>query len=88
MTYDANQVMEAGTFVVTVLIKDSLAIIGLLAWMAWIDWQLTLIAVVTAPFVATVVRYFSRRLRQTSTGLQDSMGDITHVLDEALEGVA
>ena len=86
VTYDANQVMEAGTFVVTVLIKDSLAIIGLLAWMAWIDWQLTLIAVVTAPFVATVVRYFSRRLRQTSTGLQDSMGDITHVLDEALEG--
>ena len=53
--------------------------------MAWIDWQLTLIAVVTAPFVATVVRYFSRRLRQTSTGLQDSMGDITHVLDEALK---
>ena len=86
VTYDANQVMEAGTFVLTVLIKDSLAIIGLLAWMAWIDWQLTMVAVVTAPFVALIVRHFSLRLRTTSTGLQDSMGNITQVLDEAPEG--
>jgi ATP-binding cassette, subfamily B, bacterial MsbA len=86
VTYDANQVMEAGTFVLTVLIKDSLAIIGLLSWMAWIDWQLTMIAVATAPFVAFIVRHFSRRLRVTSSGLQDSMGNITQILDEALEG--
>lgn len=86
VTYDASQVMEAATFVLTVLIKDSLAIVGLLAWMAWVSWELTLIAVATAPIVTMIVRHFSRRLRDMSSGLQDSMGDITHVLDEALEG--
>ena len=49
LTFDANQVMDAATHVVTVLAKDSLAIVGLLAWMAWIDWQLTLVAVITVP---------------------------------------
>jgi subfamily B ATP-binding cassette protein MsbA len=86
ITYDATQVMEAATFVLTVVIKDTLAIIGLLGWMAWLDWQLTLIAVATAPFVVVIVRHFSRRLRNTSTGMQDSMGEITELLNEALEG--
>jgi len=86
LTFDANQVMEAGTYVVTVLVRDTLAIIGLLSWMAWIDWQLTLIAMVSAPFVTIVVAHFSRRLRSTSTGLQTSMGEMTQVIEEVLEG--
>ncbi|NKC10853.1 MAG: lipid A export permease/ATP-binding protein MsbA [Gammaproteobacteria bacterium] len=86
VTYDATQVMEAATHVVTVLIKDSLAVAGLLAWMAWINLELTLIAIVTAPCVALIVRHFSRRLRNMSRGLQDSMGDMTHVLNEVIEG--
>ncbi|MAP11267.1 MAG: lipid A export permease/ATP-binding protein MsbA [Gammaproteobacteria bacterium] len=86
ITFDANQVMEAGTYVLTVLVKDSLAIIGLLAWMAWIDWQLTLVALFAAPFVAMVVMHFSKRLRSTSTGLQTSMGEVTQVVEEVLGG--
>ncbi|MEM7406050.1 MAG: lipid A export permease/ATP-binding protein MsbA [Pseudomonadota bacterium] len=86
VTFNTNQVMEAGTYVVTVLVRDTVAIIGLLAWMLWIDWQLTLIAMVSAPFVTLVVMHFSRRLRATSTGLQSSMGDVTQVIEEVLDG--
>jgi ATP-binding cassette, subfamily B, bacterial MsbA len=86
ITFDANQVLEAGTYVLTVLVKDSLAIIGLLAWMAWIDWQLTLVALFAAPFVALVVMHFSKRLRSTSSGLQSSMGEVTQVIEEVLDG--
>ena len=86
LTFDANQVMEAGTYVTTVLVRDTLAIIGLVAWMAWIDWQLTVIAMISAPFVTIVVAHFSRRLRSTSTGLQSSMGEMTQVIEEVLEG--
>jgi subfamily B ATP-binding cassette protein MsbA len=86
ITFDANQVMEAATYVVTVLVKDSLAIIGLMAWMLWIDVQLTLIAIVSGPFIAIIVVHFSRRLRSTSSGLQQSMGNITQVVNEVIDG--
>ena len=86
LTYDAAQVTEAATQAVTIVVRDSLAIIGLLAWMLYIDWQLTLIAFVTAPVVVIIVRYFSQRLRRASRGIQDTMGEVTHVAEEAVTG--
>ena len=86
VTFDAQQVTEAATHAVTVLVRDSVAVLGLLGWMLWIDWKLTLIALATAPAVIAVVVFFSRRLRRMSHGLQHTMGDVTHVLQESIEG--
>jgi subfamily B ATP-binding cassette protein MsbA len=86
VTFDAGQVAEAGTHVLTVLIRDSLAIVGLLAWMVYLNWKLTLVFLIAAPFVVAIVRYFSSRLRQMSKNLQTSMGEVTHVLDETISG--
>ena len=86
VTFDAQQVTQAATHAVTVIVRDSVAVIGLLGWMLWIDWKLTLIALATAPIVIAVVVYFSRRLRRMSHGLQRTMGDVTHVLQESIEG--
>ena len=86
MTFDATQVMEASTHVVTVLVRDTLAIGGLFAWMLYLNWQLTLVAVAAAPIVVCVVLYFSRRLRRMSQRLQETMGEVTHVSLEVVEG--
>ena len=86
VTFDAQQVTDAATHAVTALVRDSIAAIGLLGWMLWIDWKLTFIALATAPAVIAVVVYFSRRLRRMSHGLQRTMGDVTHVLQESIEG--
>ena len=86
VTFDAQQVTDAATRAVTVLIRDSVAVLGLLGWMLWIDWKLTLIALATAPVVMAVVVYFSRRLRRMAHGVQHTMGDVTHVLQESIEG--
>ena len=86
ITFDAQQVTDAATRAVTVLIRDAVAVIGLLGWMLWIDWKLTLIALASAPVVMAVVVYFSRRLRRMALGVQQTMGDVTHVLQESIEG--
>ena len=86
ITFDAAQVTEAATHVVTVLVRDSLAIIGLLALMAYLNWQLTLVALVAAPVVVLIVHFFSARLRRMSQALQDTMGEVTHVTEEIIEG--
>ena len=86
VTFDAQQVTDAATRAVTVLIRDTVAVIGLLGWMLWIDWKLTLVALATAPLVMAIVVYFSRRLRRMAHGVQQTMGDVTHVLQESIEG--
>ena len=86
VTFDATQVTEAASNVILVLVRDSLSIIGLMAWMFYLQWQLTLIAFVTAPLIVLVVKYFSKRQRLMSHRLQESMGDVTHVLEEAIDG--
>ena len=86
VTYDAQQVTDAATRAVTVLVRDTVAVVGLLGWMLWIDSKLTLIALAAAPVVILIVVYFSRRLRRVAHGLQRTMGDVTHVLQESIEG--
>ena len=84
-TFDAAQVTAAATNVVTVLIKDSVTILGLLAYLLYIDWKLTLLSLIMVPPIAVVVRYFNVRLRNMSRKTQDAMGDITQVLQETVE---
>jgi len=86
VTFDATQVTEAATQVLMVLVRDSLALAGLLAWMLYLEWQLTLVTFATAPFVLLVIRYFSGRLRRMSRRLQEGMADITQVVEEATKG--
>jgi len=86
IAYDVTGVAGAATNALTSLIKDSLAIIGLLAWLLYLNWQLTLITLSVVPFIAFVVRTFSKRLRNVAKGQQESMGRITQVLQETIEG--
>jgi len=84
-TFDVAQVTGAATNVVTVLVKDSVTIAGLLAYLLYIDWKLTAISLIMVPPIAVVVRYFNVRLRNMSRKTQQAMGDITQVLQETVE---
>ena len=83
-TFDAAQLKEAATNVVTTLGRDTLSIIGLVAWMAYIDWLLTLIALLAGPVILSVLLALRRRLRRLSRRVQDSMADLHHVLNETI----
>jgi subfamily B ATP-binding cassette protein MsbA len=84
-TFDVSQIAIAVTYVVTVLIRDSLTVIALLAYLLWLNWSLTLITFVVIPPIALVVRAFNRRLRGLTRQTQQAMGNINHVLQESLE---
>ncbi len=84
-TYDVNQVSSAATQVLVVLVRDSLAIIGLLGWMLYLDWQLTLIFFLVIPVIAIVIKVVSKRMRKLSHLLQNSMGNLTHILEETIK---
>ncbi|HEC74176.1 MAG TPA: lipid A export permease/ATP-binding protein MsbA [Methylophaga aminisulfidivorans] len=84
--YDVEQVASAATDAVLTVIRDTLTIIGLLAWMIYLNGFLSLIILVTVPFIAILVFQISRRFRRLSKNIQTSMGDVSHVCSEIIEG--
>jgi subfamily B ATP-binding cassette protein MsbA len=85
-TYDSTQMMGTTTGVLVTLVRDTLSIIGLLALMIYLHWQLTLFILVITPPIALLSAYVSRRLRKLNLGLQETMGKLTHTLEEAVGG--
>ncbi len=86
ITYDVFQVMQAATEVLTVLIKDSLAVIGLVAYIFWLNWQLAGLILIVIPLIALIAITVGHRMRRLSRNLQTAQGDTTHILEEALRG--
>ena len=85
-TFDVTQVSTAVTTAVTVTIRDSMSVAGLLGYLLWLNWQLTLITFATIPPIAFAIRIFNRRLRGLTRKTQRAMGEITQVLQEGIEG--
>jgi subfamily B ATP-binding cassette protein MsbA len=85
-TFNVQQVMSAVTTVVITVVKDSLIIVGLLAYALYLNWQLSLVTFLIVPPTALVISYFSKRMRRLSRSVQDSIGDITRVVQEAING--
>jgi subfamily B ATP-binding cassette protein MsbA len=83
-THDVTQIASASTSVLVTVVRDSVTIAALLTILLWSNWRLTLITFVVIPPIALVVRYFSRRLRETSRASQRAMGGIAEVLDESI----
>jgi subfamily B ATP-binding cassette protein MsbA len=86
MTYDVTQVAAAASDAVAVVFREGLTVIGLLAFLIYIDWQLTLAFIVIGPVVGQIVSYTSKKFRKYSTRIQDSMGDVTQITNEAIKG--
>jgi ATP-binding cassette, subfamily B, bacterial MsbA len=86
LTNDVSGVASAATNALTTVIKDSFSVIGLVAWLLYLNWRLALITLVMVPFIALAVRGFNGRIRRLARGLQNTQGMITQVLQEAIEG--
>ncbi len=84
--YNVDQVAKASTDAVVTVVQESCFITGLVIVMVMTSWKLSLVFFISAPLIALIARRSSRRMRMLSTNVQQSMGDITHVAEEAIEG--
>jgi len=86
LTYTVEQVAAAATEALTVLVRDGLSVIGLLAWMFWLSPQLALFILVLAPIVGLLISLISRHFRRYSRRIQTSVGELAQVSDEVVGG--
>ena len=84
--YDVEQIANAATRAFTTVVKDNIVVAGLFGWMVWLNWKLTLLFVVLGPAIAMLVKTMSQRFRKISRTIQQSMGEISHVVQEAIDG--
>ncbi len=85
LTYNIELVAEAATNAVTFIIRDTLTIIGLIGYLLYLNWKLTLFALAVAPLIVGLIRATSQKFRRYSGRIQASMGDVTRVAKESLE---
>ena len=86
ITFNVEQVTGAATNAVTIAVREGLTVFFLLGYMFYTNWKLTLIFLSVGPVIGLVVSYASKRFRRLSKGIQHSMGDITQVASEAING--
>jgi len=85
-TYHVEQVAQASSQALTVIVRDSLTIVFLVSVMVYNSWRLTLTLLIMMPLVALIVAYVNRRVRRLSRRIQDSMGEVTQATEEAVAG--
>jgi subfamily B ATP-binding cassette protein MsbA len=84
ITFDAQQVAATASEAITVSIRNTLTILFMLAYLLYLNWQLTLIAFAAIPLVGIVIRQINKRLKRVSVLVQERTGALTHVLEEVI----
>lgn len=86
LAYNSEQVSHAATKAVISAFRDILLLIYLVILMLITNARLTAVLLILVPVVSFVVTVISRRFRKISRNIQDSMGDVAHVTEEAVIG--
>ncbi|RUO48861.1 lipid A export permease/ATP-binding protein MsbA [Pseudidiomarina aquimaris] len=86
LTYTTQQVAEASSRAVIVLIREGAYVIGLLALMFYHSWLLSLVFLLIGPIIAKIVSVVSKRFRKVSNRIQNAMGDVTTTAEQMLNG--
>ena len=86
VTFNVQQVTEAGTRAIKTLLQQGSLVLGLMGYLFYINWKLTLFFIAVMPFIAFLVSLVSKRFRLISKRIQSAMGDVTHVTQEVVNG--
>lgn len=86
LIFDVEQVTSAGTDTLKTLLRDGLTVIGLLGFLLYSNWRLSLTLFVVLPPILLLVRHASKRFRKLSRDIQQSMGEVSHITNEVING--
>mgnify|MGYP001027074241 FL=1 len=86
LTFDVEQIAAAASTIWLDFIKSFLSVLILSAYLFYKNYILSITLVVLLPLIYLVVKFSSIRIRKGSKKVQDSMGKMTHLLDENISG--
>ena len=84
--YNVEQLTAASSESLKTIVQQGLITLGLLGYLLYSNWRLTFIILIFAPLMGLLVRQASKRMRKLSLQVQDTMGDVNHVVQETVNG--
>ncbi len=86
ITFNSQRVANAASTTLTVMVRDTFTAIGLLSLMFYHSWELSLCFLIIGPIIGVIVARVGKKFREISRNIQGSMGDVSHVIQEAVDG--
>jgi ATP-binding cassette, subfamily B, bacterial MsbA len=86
ITYNVTMVTGAATDAIKVVIREGLTVVFLFGYLLWMNWQLTAVMIAILPIIGVMVGSASRKFRKQSKKIQATMGDLTHIASETIQG--
>ena len=86
LTFDVEQISAASSYIWLDLIKSSLTVLILTGYLFYKNFLLSTSLLVLMPLVYFAVKISTKRMRQSTQKVQESMGSMTHLLDENISG--
>ncbi|WP_106183051.1 lipid A export permease/ATP-binding protein MsbA [Candidatus Pandoraea novymonadis] len=86
IVFEVNQVLGVLTTVLITLVRDSLTVIGLLSYLFYLNWRLTLVIAIILPIIGFLVSKINRRLRRLNREQQTLTNALSYVVKEAVAG--
>ena len=86
LIFDVEQVTAASTDSLKTLLRDGLTVLALMGFLLYSNWRLTLILFLVLPPILWLIRIASRRYLKLSKGIQETMGDVSHITNEVISG--
>jgi len=80
--FEVQQIIEMVTKVFTSIVRSSLTVLGLLAWLLYLNWVLTLVTLVLLPLLTIVVRTTGKRLKKLNRDSLAVNAELTQVIEE------
>ena len=86
LTFDVEQIASAASTIWLDFVKSFLTVFILVIYLFYKNWQLSISLIILLPLIYLMVKLSSVRMRSASTKVQNSMGKLTHLLDENISG--
>ena len=85
-----NDISALQTAIVTdfiTLVQESAIFIGSFGSMIYLQWKLTVLCLIIVPLVSYVIKFFGKKLHNSGKDVQETLADVTSILQETIQGV-
>ena len=86
VTYDSEMVASSSSGALVTIVREGVYLISLFVVMMYTSWQLSMVLFILAPVIGILIGIVSKRFRELSRNIQNSMGDLTATTEQMLKG--
>ncbi len=86
VVFEVNAVLQVITSIAMNLVRDTLTVIGLMAYLFYLNWRLTLLILIIFPIIGYMVKIINARLRRLHKVSQDMTNELSYVVEESVGG--